>query len=618
MFRTLSGAVSQAFDRIDTMEQFERVMTTMTGSSEKAEETLAKVNETVKGTAFGLDTAASAVQNFVTSGIEVDDATRYFESWGDAVAFYTKGTSQDLESVTDALSKMATRGKVDMEQLGRIMEAGIPAMDIYAEAMGISTEEVADQMRKGKLEAGQFMEVMDEALANGTIKFPALAGAAKEAGASWQGSFDNMKAAVARGVTNIIENIDKMLEDNGLPNMREMVSEFGKTFENVLTFIGESIPTVVEFLKGFAQTNEEVFGGVRDTIFEVFSTVWGYIQEVWQFIMELWNEYGPQLTELSETYFGIIKENVQFAFETIWSIIQTIMDLVVPYIKDVLERITKFWDENGETIMQAVDNAFTFIKGVIDFIMPIVVGIIEGAWDIITAVFDTAIGIVMGLVEFFSKLLVGDFEGASEASQKVFDTMWEGIKGIVEGAWNLLKGAFAGLWESISDWFVDLKDDAIEWGEDLIKGFWEGIKGMGSWLVRKIGGFVKDKIPEPVKKALGIHSPSRLFMGFGEDTAKGFIIGIESMSSKLQRASENMASLIQPPVLDISGQVASINRQASRQLNHTLTNELTVESKQPAYISIRLGKNEFTRFVEDITDEQNFSRTVLDEFRSAY
>src|SRR5690625_7276652 len=110
------------------------------------------------------------------------------------------------------------------------------------------------------------MEVMDEALTNGTEKFPALAGAAKDAGASWQGSFDNMKAAVARGVTNIIENIDKMLEDNGLPNMREMVSEFGKTFENVLTFIGESIPNIVEFIKGFAQANEEAFGGVRDTI----------------------------------------------------------------------------------------------------------------------------------------------------------------------------------------------------------------------------------------------------------------------------------------------------------------------------------------------------------------
>src|SRR5690625_371791 len=309
--------------------------------------------------------------------------------------------------------------------------------------------------------------------------------------------------------------------------------------------------------------------------------------------MELWNEYGPMLTELSATYFGIIKDNVQFAFETIWSIIQTIMDLVVPYIKDVLERITKFWDENGETIMQAVDNAFTFIRAVIDFIMPIVVGIIKGAWDIITAVFDTAIGIVMGLVEFFSKLLVGDFKGASEASQKVFDTMWEGIKKIVEGALNLLKGAFAGLWESLNKWFGGLRDDAISWGKDLIKGFWNGIKGMGGWLAVKIGGFVKDKVPGPVKKALGIHSPSRLFMGFGEDTAEGFVIGIESMSSKLQRASENMASLIQPPVLDISGQVASINRQASRQLSTQVTSELQVE-RQPIFIQVE-GDAEWIR-----------------------
>jgi len=594
IFRTLRGAVDQAFSRIDTMEQFDRVMTTMTGSAEVAEQTLATINDTVKGTAFGLDTAASAVQNFVTSGIEVESATRYFESWGDAVAFYTKGTSQDLEGVTDALSKMSTRGKVDMEQLGRIMEAGIPAMDIYAEAMGISTEEVADQMRKGKLEAGQFMEVMDEALTNGTEKFPALAGAAKDAGASWQGSFDNMKAAVARGVTNIIESIDTMLEDNGLPTMREMVSQFGSAFESALTFIGESIPKVVELIKGFAQSNSETFGALRDNAMSIFTMIWGYVQDLWQTIMEIWNNYGPQLVELSQTYFGKIKEVSQFVFDTVWSIIKTVLDLIVPFVQDTLTKIAEFWDENGEQIMEAVDNAFNFIMGVIEFIMPIVTGIIKGAWDIITAIFNTTIGVVMGLVKWFASLLTGDFEGMKESSIGIVETMWDGIKGVVAGAWNLIKGAFGGLWQSISGWFSGLKDDAIEWGKNMISGFIDGIKDKASDVASAASSVVKAagdyiKFWSPSKKGEG-----RYIVHWGRNMIDGFLDGVKEEGRKAGKVMDGVIANMQPRnPIDIAGAVNGINRQASRQISTNLTNELQIE-RQPIFVKVE-GNAEWIR-----------------------
>ena len=100
-FNMVKDSVGRAFGRIDTMEQFDRVMTTMTGSSKKAESVLNEVNDTVKGTAYGLDVGAKAVQGFVTSNMDVDKATATFKSWGDAVAFYGDGTSETLGSVTD-------------------------------------------------------------------------------------------------------------------------------------------------------------------------------------------------------------------------------------------------------------------------------------------------------------------------------------------------------------------------------------------------------------------------------------------------------------------------------------------------------------------------------------
>ena len=114
-------------DRIDTMDQFTRTMTTMTGSSKIAEQALAKIKDTVTGTAYGLDVAAQSCQKFVTSGMSMDKATGQVKTWADAVAFYGDGTNETYANVTDAIAKMVAQGKVQGDQLDRLTDAGIPA-----------------------------------------------------------------------------------------------------------------------------------------------------------------------------------------------------------------------------------------------------------------------------------------------------------------------------------------------------------------------------------------------------------------------------------------------------------------------------------------------------------
>lgn len=237
-------SIDAAMKRIDTMDQFSRVMTTMTGSADKASAALSKTNEIVTGTAFGLDTAAKGVQAFVASGMEVSKATDTMGAWADAVAFYTKGTNAELETVSNALQKMDTKGNVTMEHLQMLLEAGIPAIQIYASAVGISTEEVTDQMSKGELKTSDFINVMNQAFQTGTAGFPAIAGAAKNAGSSWQGSIDNMKAAVARGTAAMLTSFDKLF------NVKSGMVSFGKGIEAVLKGLANNLHIIIPLILG--------------------------------------------------------------------------------------------------------------------------------------------------------------------------------------------------------------------------------------------------------------------------------------------------------------------------------------------------------------------------------
>ena len=245
-FQMVANSVDKAMGRIDTMEQFSRVMTTMTGDVSATNEALAETTEIVSGTAYGLDYAARAVQNFTSRGMEISKSTETVRAWGDAVAFYGDGSNAAFGSVTDALSKMQTKGNVTMEHMEMLLNAGIPAIEMYADAIGVTASDVTQIMSDGELSAMDFINTMNLAMTTGTSRFPSLSGAAKEAGASWGATFDNMGAAITRGVQAIILSIDDTQEALNRPTMRDAIKTFGSLFEKALKMIAAVLPPVIE------------------------------------------------------------------------------------------------------------------------------------------------------------------------------------------------------------------------------------------------------------------------------------------------------------------------------------------------------------------------------------
>ncbi len=258
----ISSSVGKAMGRIDTMDQFNRTMKLMTGSSDMAAMALDRVNDAVKGTAYGLDVASSAVQGFVSSGKDVDESIDIVTNWGDALATFGQASNENLASVSIALQKMGNSGKVSTEKLQMLTDRGIPALEIFAEATGKTTAEVSEQISKGELSAQKFFDVMNRAFTEGTERFPAVAGAAKEAGASWSATFDNMKAAVTRGVQSIITSVEDGRAKSDLPGIKDAVSGFGKSTEKVLKGVSKATGFVAENFESFESVATTALAGV--------------------------------------------------------------------------------------------------------------------------------------------------------------------------------------------------------------------------------------------------------------------------------------------------------------------------------------------------------------------
>lgn len=239
------GSLDGAFGRIDTLNNFENTMTRLTGSSEEAAAGMEGVRDVVVGTNYMLDSAAQTVQRLVMQNGSLEQSTKSYQIWGDAVAMYGDGAAETMDNVMDAMIQMRATGTVNMAQMDRMVRRGVDPWKIYEDATGMSMQSIRDALRDGSIEANDFFDTVEQAMRDGGNELTSVSGMAQQAGDTWAGSFANMATATSRGTANIIASMDDAFAETRFGSMKENVQGFGKTFEGALNGIAGVIPPVV-------------------------------------------------------------------------------------------------------------------------------------------------------------------------------------------------------------------------------------------------------------------------------------------------------------------------------------------------------------------------------------
>ncbi|MGS3743292.1 phage tail tape measure protein, partial [Escherichia coli] len=107
---------------------------------------------------------------------------------------------------------------------------------------------------------------------------------------------------------------------------------------------------------------------------------------------------------------------------------------------------------------------------------------------------------------------------------------------------GLLYKAFAAALKYLG---VDLPAKFTDFGGHLVDGLINGIKNKWESLKSSVTG-MGDSISGWFSEKLGIHSPSRVFMGFGDNIAQGAAIGLQRSTPIAALAGQRMASELLP------------------------------------------------------------------------
>lgn len=389
---------------------------------------------------------------------------------------------------------------------------------------------------------------------------------------------------------------------------------FANLWKGTTSGLSSAWDSVTTTLAPFVETIKTIFQPMLD----FFSGLWGQVQTIfgsaWEIIKTV--VMGPVLLliDLITGDFNQFKEDFGMLWQTlataIQTIVQTFVNIVVGFYNSFFQTVVNIWTTVVNTV-QSLWGAFT--TWVVDMAKSIVDGIVNGwnsfkqgtvdLWNAtVQWVKDTWASFKQWVIDSANAIVNGVKQGWENLKQGTID-LWNGMINGLKGIWDGLKQSVSNLIDNVKTTFNNLKNiNLLDIGKAIIDGLVKGLKkkwedgmkfisGIGKWIREHKGPIRKDrKLLTPAGNAImnGLNS--------------GLTGGFRNVQSNVSGMGDMIANAINSDYsVDIGANVAAANRSISSQVSHDVNLN---QGKQPAYVTLKLGSQEYKAFVDDISNAQ--------------
>ena len=529
----MGTALFKGFGRLQSLENAKAKLTGLGHSAQTVEGIMSDANKAVKGTAFGMDEAATTAAGAVAAGIKPGkDLESVLRLTGDAATIAGTGMTE----MGAIFNKVATSNKVQGDVINQLSERGIPIIQLLSEELGVSAEETVKLASKGQINFETFRKAMERG----------VGGASAESGKTLQGAFKNAGAALGRFGANLLSGVYPKIRDffTGFIAWMEPLEEHAKRIGSVL---GDFIVTAVEKISAVAVP-------IGRALIDGLKNVATWVRENWDLVKVLGIAVGAAagavglIVAAQRTWAGVTR-----GLAAAQALLNTVMNasplkLIVGAIAAVVAGLVAFFTqtETGRKAWERISAAFTgFISGLAPVFRAVIDGVknaigvmgdvfksvggaIKTGWEavgsafttvwqtVITPVFDAFKRVFKAMYDNVIAPVAKGIKTAWEAVGSVVSAVWKNtvdgvfslmrkgveavgkafskVKGGIDTVWNALKGIASGVWNSVKGSFDKMKGGVKAVGKgfetvrDFIRKVWNVVKGIVSGVWKSVSG----------------------------------------------------------------------------------------------------------------------------------
>lgn len=419
--------------------------------------------------------------------------------------------------------------------------------------------------------------------------WPAIVDGAKAAGEFLIGAFNTVWPMIISGVESVRDFfiaawpvVVGVVQDaiSGIqsiwaaiwPDIQNIASQAMETISAVIELGMAVVARAIDLASAAVRAGAAVWPYIQSAVLTAVGVIVGFIQNslpgiqtivtgVWNFIQTATMAAWGAISGVIEGALQIIQGVVQVAtgalrgdWSTAWEGIKNIASGIWTAISAVItagfETIKALFTLHWEVIKGLTDIAWEAIKAAVEFgigqlkalgglMLDAGQWLLNKMWDGLKEIWSSALDWVTGLPGEAAADIKAGANLLMEAGQDLLQQMWDGAKII----FGFVITWVAGLPGEIVAALGDLAGMMLQVGKDAIQGFLNGMSSMAGAVKDKAGDIGKDAI-SGLGGMIGWGSPAKVFIAMGEDTARGYAMGLEKGTPMAVGAIETLGEMI--------------------------------------------------------------------------
>lgn len=521
----VSGAMGKAISRLDSLNNFPKVMTALGYSADEAEKSVSDISDALDGLPTTLDGAINDIQKLAATMGNLDqgmvNATSVGLALNDMFLAGGKGTAE-ASAAMEQFNQMLANGRVDMQSWRSMVNAAPGQMDQLSKSLLGATANQAD---------------LYKAMQEGTVSFDDFNAAVvrldKEGGEGFASFYDQAVAATG-GIQTQLENISTSLTKIVTAALEGNLSDVDKYINQLSTRVANVAPTLIQGFTGafislaralpqmVVELLPAIMDGMNQLAIGIFQAMPLFTDAIVQSIPIIMDGVMQLLQAITEAAPTIIPQLIQSITDGIILLAQTITQpqFLSLLLQAALTLFTELVKAIPQVIVSLVEALPTIIQNIVDFLLDP-----NNLAMIIDAAVQLFLGLVMAVPQILGSLI--------SAFGQLVGNLWNGITQFFgEFAGNF--GTFIGdIFKGAINGVLAFIENFINIPIDLLNGFLDLINTAFGWLGVNIGHIDRFQLP-------------RLAQGGVVDSATTAIIGEEGQEAvlPLENNTDNWAGLL--------------------------------------------------------------------------
>lgn len=435
--------VDRASQRIDTMNNYPKVMELFGVSADEAAESVKRIDESVQGLPTSLDQAVAGVQDLFTVTGDLGKSEAMFKSINDSAMVFANGSTEAVDRFIYGYKQALSAGKVSAQDFNQMNEAIPGLMSKVAESMGISYKKLKDGLSDGSISIDQFNAALQKLDTEGTGSMEALSKSAHTATGGIQTSIANARTALVRGVANIMKSVDKALEPFG--GLTGVITKLGKVGEKVFSGLGQIIPIIIPPLLQIIQT---IMPPLQNLLTQIMPVLTNLFQTLMPVAIQILNTLIPPLMQIIQAILPPLMQIIQSLLpllkpiaDLLNPIIKILMAIITPLIQIISSILPPFIDLLStilQVILPPLTTAIDFFASVLSTKIQAAFGIVQPIFDLIGNRFNMIKNIISNLIDFIRNVFTGNWRAAWQNVVNIFKSIMSGIGNILKMPLNVI------------------------------------------------------------------------------------------------------------------------------------------------------------------------------------